>query len=182
MGDIIKRLPTGAKFKATSGSGSLQSKFRHAASAGGLNQLKASQEAIIKLAKKRQTAIQKGKYSKSQVDSDLRSISGMSNQGKRELRQMLTHLSKGNAPKAASKTAAKNAKPSRTEAKKAQLHKDPRRSTGGALDFLDNSRTGGATYDPSVAGGGVKGRDSSTSGTTAAAAASGGYHPPALKI
>ncbi len=189
MSDIIKRLPTGANFKATSGSNSLQSKFRHAAKAGGLKQFAASQEAIIKLAKKRQSAIQKGTYSKSQVDSDVREVvksGNFSNQGKRDVRKMFTTLSKGGAAKK-SATPAKTAKPSKAASKKAQFHPDPRRGVGGALDFMKKpsssiSSKPGQVYNASGSGGGIKGASSSTSGTTASAAAAGGYKPPALKL
>lgn len=185
MSDIINKLPTGSDFKAKSGSNSLQSKMRYADKMGGLGELRASQEAIIKLAQKRQEVIRKGQYTKSQVDSDLRSIANrgnLSNQGKRDLRAMLTHLS---TSKPANSDNNKAKSPSKAEKKRAELHPEPFNNS--PLDFLNKpsgsiNQSNTRTYDDSGSGGGISAGLSSVSGTSASAASAGSYKPPALKV
>ncbi|OGY93837.1 MAG: hypothetical protein A2406_00600 [Candidatus Komeilibacteria bacterium RIFOXYC1_FULL_37_11] len=99
LGDILKKkLPTGRKFQAKVGSGSLEKKLYEATRSGALDNLADNQELIKQIASKRQSDIRGGHYTSEERKTDIERAfkdKSLSQDDKKELKGIVEYWGKG---------------------------------------------------------------------------------------
>ena len=142
LGDILKKkLPTGSKFQAKVGPGSLEKKLYEATRSGTLDNLADNQELIKQIAAKRQADIRGGHYTSDERKSDIERAfkdKSLSQDDKKELKGIVEYWGKGDEPTsnaAPVKSAEPSAAAKRAAEARARLNPEPARDLP---DFLKN--------------------------------------------
>lgn len=142
FGDILKKkLPTGSKFQAKVGPGSVEKKLYDATRSGALDNLADNQDLINQIAAKRQSDIRGGHYSSDKRKADIEGAfkdKSLTKDDKKELKGILEYWGKGEQAEhhtASDKPAEPSAASKRAAEARARFNQEPVRDLP---DFLKN--------------------------------------------